>query len=312
MINENPEPVFPKPDSWPDDVTWPYDDEGNIIEDDEVEGGFPEGSERPTLEFPTFVNPGRDFASPRYRATELGELPAFYGTNQLPSGTREMPGGMVGPDPQTILDLSVSGRTNFSPDELSKFDLNNDGTIDSGDAVLAMRGEGTSERQSDSSMSKRRIDAKAQKAGASGQRRVQSAVDRALSYSFDDPNLQAASVGQTIAGQGAGLAGAQSVAGKQAVGEATREKGFEYAAAAKNYDAQVGTIMQQYKSDTDAAQRNFATLSGVFDMDMKSAWDEATWNHNTRVLEAQMNFEALFEVFLLSNVKMERIIHRTG
>ena len=57
-----------------------------------------------------------------------------YGQGYL---NNDMSGGV---DPQTILDLSVGDRQDFTQDELSLYDLNNDGTIDSGDAILARQG----------------------------------------------------------------------------------------------------------------------------------------------------------------------------
>lgn len=153
-------------------------------------------------------------------------------------------------------------------------------------------------------MDKRAIDAARARAGAGERRKVQSAVDRALSYGLDDR-----AVGETIAGQGTALANVMVGAGRQALGEISTGKGYEFRADVINYDTQVQDIFGQYRTQLDAAQRNFATLSGVYDQDLFVAEDEAKRNFDTRILELQMNFEARLQKYLLSGVKTITEIH---
>lgn len=156
-------------------------------------------------------------------------------------------------------------------------------------------------------MDRRKIDVAARRAGAGGKRKVQSAVDRALSY-----GLTPQATGETIANQGTALANVMAGAGRQGLGEVAVGKDYEFRGDVVNYDTQVKEVFGQYRDELNAAKRNYSTLSGVYDYDLSQADKTAKRNFDTRIRELELNFEAQLRRYLLSGVKTETIIYDRG
>lgn len=159
---------------------------------------------------------------------------------------------------------------------------------------------------------RRKIDVEAQKNAAPGRRKLQTAVERALSYGFNNPNVQASVTGETIAAQGSGTANVSGAAGQQALAQVGVGKDYKLRSDITNYNARVQDVFTKYKNELDAAQRNFATLSGVYDKELQVAQNTAKQNFNTNILQLQMNFEAQLQQYLLSGVKTVTEIYTRG